>query len=254
MTDHRPPVDNLAAERVNEMSRNFWNSAVLRAGIKLNVFSMLEHQALSGDDVAQACGANRRFMEAFLEACTALGLLDKQGERYTDSAQAAAFLVPDKPTYVGDLVLHITNYWHTWGKLDQLIKEGRSELPFENGFVDAPTYWTDYMRGQHNRATAGQNEHLVKSVATRRAAQDARPRRRRRQLQHRPVRRQPGVAIRRRRPGGAAGSRPRAGRARLWRFGFAWQAATSFPNASHRHRRGGRQLAGAGWPWRHSAG
>lgn len=164
MTDHCPPAENLAAERVNEMSRNFWNSAVLRAGIKLNVFSLLQHQTLSCDDVAQTCGANWRFMEAFLEACVALGLLDKQGGRYTDSAQAATFLVPDKPTYVGDLVLHITNYWHTWGKLDQLIKEGRTELPFENGFVDAPTYWTDYMRGQHNRATAGQGAYLVQSV------------------------------------------------------------------------------------------
>jgi precorrin-6B methylase 2 len=164
MTDHRPSVENLAAERINEMSRNFWNSAVLRAGLKLNVFSLLQHQALSCDDVAQACGANRRFMEAFLEACAALGLLDKQGDRYTDSAQAAAFLVPDKPTYVGDLALHITNYWHTWGKLDQLIRKGRTELPFENGFVDAPTYWTDYMRGQHNRATAGQGAYLVQRV------------------------------------------------------------------------------------------
>ena len=164
MTDQRPAVDNLASERVNEMSRNFWNSALLRAGIKLNVFSLLQNQALSGDEVAQTCGANRRYMEAFLEACTALGLLDKEGDRYTDSAQAAAFLVPGKPTYVGDLVLHITNYWHTWGKLDQLVREGRSELPFENGFVDAPTYWTDYMLGQHNRATAGQNDCLVQSV------------------------------------------------------------------------------------------
>ena len=165
MTEHRPPVENLAAERVNEMSRNFWNSAVLRAGIKLNIFALLQNQALPCDDAAQACGANRRFMEAFLEACVALGLLDKRDGRYTDSAQAAAFLVPDKPTYVGDLVLHITNYWHTWGKLDQLIKEGRTELPFENGFVDAPTYWTDYMLGQHNRATAGQGAYLVQSAA-----------------------------------------------------------------------------------------
>ena len=164
MTDQRPAVDNLASERVNEMSRNFWNSAVLRAGIKLNVFCLLQNQALSGDEVAQACGANRRFMGAFLEACTALGLLDRKGESYTDSAQAQAFLVPGKPTYVGDLVLHITNYWHTWGKLDQLIKEGRTELPFENGFVDASTYWTNYLLGQHNLATAGQNEYLVQSV------------------------------------------------------------------------------------------
>ena len=29
-------------ESLNAMSRNFWNSAILRAGIKLNVFALLE--------------------------------------------------------------------------------------------------------------------------------------------------------------------------------------------------------------------
>ena len=66
--------------------------------------------------------------------------------------------------YVGDLVLHITNYWRSWGNLDKLIIEGRTELPFENGFTDVPTYWSDYMNGQHNRAVAGQADNLVSSV------------------------------------------------------------------------------------------
>ena len=35
------PVD-LGTERVNELARNFWYSAILRAGIKLDVFSYLE--------------------------------------------------------------------------------------------------------------------------------------------------------------------------------------------------------------------
>jgi cyclopropane fatty-acyl-phospholipid synthase-like methyltransferase len=73
-------------------------------------------------------------------------------------------LIPDKPDYVGNLVLHITNYWHTWGNLDSLIREGRTELPFQNGFTDAETYWKDYMEGQHNRATAGQGQNLAQSL------------------------------------------------------------------------------------------
>ena len=104
-------------------------------------------------------------MEAFLEASAALGLLDRVGDdSYKTSAMSSAFLVPGKPDYVGDLALHITNYWHTWGSLDRLIVEGRTELPFDNGFTDASTYWSDYMKGQHNRALSGQADNLVKSV------------------------------------------------------------------------------------------
>lgn len=164
MSDSGQPHTELVPERINEISREFWNSAVLRAGIKLGVFPLLENQARSAADVAQQLDANPRFVEAFLEACVALQLLQKTDGQYANSELASAFLMPEKLDYVGNLVLHITNYWHTWGNLDTLIREGRTELPFQNGYTDAATYWTDYMEGQHNRATAGQGQNLAASV------------------------------------------------------------------------------------------
>jgi predicted O-methyltransferase YrrM len=164
MTATRRPEGELVPEIVNELSRNFWNSAVLRAGIRLGVFSLLEHQTLSPQEVAQHLQANPRFVQAFLDACAALGLLQKTDETFTNSEISTAFLVPGKPDYVGNLVLHITNYWQTWGKLDRLIREGRTELPFENGYTDAATYWKEYMEGQHDRAVAGQGQNLAASV------------------------------------------------------------------------------------------
>ncbi len=164
MPDYGLPDGELVPERINELSRQFWNSAVLRAGIKLGVFPLLENQALSAPDVARQLEANPRFVQAFLDACVALGLLEKHDDTYTNAPPSSAFLVPGKTDYVGNLVLHITNYWHTWGKLDTLIREGRTELPFENGYTDAATYWSDYMKGQHDRAVAGQGPNLVQSV------------------------------------------------------------------------------------------
>ncbi len=164
MTPSTSPQEALVAERVNELSRNFWNSAVLRAGIKLGVFSLLERQPLTPQEVSEHINGNPRFVQAFLDACAVLGLACKEGERFGNSALSSAFLVPGKQEYVGDLVLHITNYWYTWGNLDRLIVQGRTELPFENKFTDAATYWTDYMMGQHNRAAAGQAKYLVERV------------------------------------------------------------------------------------------
>ncbi len=162
-TENEPALE-LVPEQINEMSRQFWNSAVLRAGIKLGVFPLLDQQSLSADQVADHLQAEPRFVEAFLESCAILGLLQKTDDDYTNTPMASAFLIPGKLDYVGNLVLHITNYWHTWGNLDTLIREGRTELPFENGYTDASTYWTDYMEGQHNRATAGQGQNLAASV------------------------------------------------------------------------------------------
>ena len=162
-TDSPVPV-NLDSERLNEMSRSFWSSAILRAGLKLGVFALLEGSLLSPDEVARCVSGAPRYVQAFLDACVVLGLLEKKDNEFTNSSAASDFLVKGKPQYVGDLILHITNHWESWGHLAQLIREGKSPLPFESGYVDANTYWTDYMMGQHNRAEAGQSYYLVQNV------------------------------------------------------------------------------------------
>ena len=158
-----PPV-HLEAERVNELARNFWYSAILRAAIKLGVFSLLEDQDLTHGQVAQKLGASPRYVQAFLDSCVALDLLKTKGDKYGTSPLSSKFLVKTKKEYVGDHALHHTNAWASWGRLDEIIREGKTLLPYETGFVDAPTYWTDYMMGQHNRAASGQAYYLVENV------------------------------------------------------------------------------------------
>ena len=154
-------LEELDPEVVNELARNFWYSGVLRAGIKLDLFSILEGNSLTPDEVAQRLGASPRYVQAFLDCCEVLELLDKSGQQYTNSKLTSKFLVKGKEQYVGDHALHHTNTWASWGRLDEAIREGKTLLPYETGFVDAPTYWTDYMIGQHNRATSGQAHQLV---------------------------------------------------------------------------------------------
>ena len=163
MDPSHPPVD-LEAERVNELARNFWYSAILRAGIKLDVFSLLGDQPLTYHEVAQHLSASPRYVHAFLESCVALDLLETIEDKYANSSLAAKFLNPANKEYVGDHALHHTNTWASWGRLDEIIREGKTLLPYETGFVDVPTYWTNYMMGQHNRAASGQAYHLVKSL------------------------------------------------------------------------------------------
>lgn len=152
------------SERIYDISFNYWNSAVLRAGVKLGLFNVLEQQSLSSTEISQQLQTNPSFTQSFLETCVILGLIINEKEQYQNTAETSDFLVSGKPKYIGDHILHITNSWYTWGNLDQLIREGKTQLPFDNNFVDADTYWKDYMKGQHARSTAGQGELLVKHV------------------------------------------------------------------------------------------
>ena len=163
MNQSGSPVD-LGAERVNELARNFWYSAILRAGIKLDVFSLLENNTLTSQEVALRIGASPRYTQSFLDCCVVLELLDEKDGNFINSSMTSRFLVKGKAAYVGDHALHHTNTWASWGRLDEVIKEGKTLLPYETGYVDAATYWTDYMTGQHNRATSGQAHYLVQSL------------------------------------------------------------------------------------------
>ena len=162
--DQSGPSADLDAEQINELARMFWYSAILRAGIKLGLFSLLEDNGRTSKEVAQYIGGSPRYVQAFLDSCVVLELLEKQDGKYGNTHLASTFLVKDKKEYVGDHALHHTNTWASWGRLDEILKEGEALLPFETGFVDADTYWTDYMLGQHNRAASGQAYHLVQNV------------------------------------------------------------------------------------------
>ena len=86
----------LTPERINELSRNFWNSAVLRAGIKLGVFPLLEERSHTPDNLAAKIGANPRFVQAFLEACVELELAQNDGDSFCNSPLSSSFLLPGK--------------------------------------------------------------------------------------------------------------------------------------------------------------
>ena len=163
MSEQQLPA-GLDPEPINELARCFWYSAMLRAGVKLGIFNLLEENKLTFDEVAQRIVASPRYVRAFLEACVVLDLLEKRGDRYANSPLAANFLVKGKRKYVGDHALHHTNTWALWGRLDEIMKAGKSQPPFETGYVDAPTYWTNYIMGQHNRAASGQAYYLVENV------------------------------------------------------------------------------------------
>nr|VFK18889.1 MAG: Dimerisation domain-containing protein [Candidatus Kentron sp. LFY] len=152
-------------EQLHAIGISYWRSATLRAAIKLDLFHLLGERAMTCEQITRQLEAkNPRRVGSFLDVCTVLGLLTRNGDRYRNSELALTWLQPDRSTYYGDLMMHLTNHWNTWAKLDELVINGSAELPFESGFVSERQYWSDYMLGQHNRVLTGQGDNLVQYV------------------------------------------------------------------------------------------
>ena len=118
---------DLRPDSINELARGFWHSAILRAGLKLGVFPLLDSNSLTSNEVAQQTGASPSYVQAFLDSCVVLDLLEKRADSYIDSPLASRLLVAGKKEYVGDHALHHTNTWLSWGQLDT-TSHGRHEF------------------------------------------------------------------------------------------------------------------------------
>jgi ubiquinone/menaquinone biosynthesis C-methylase UbiE len=97
-------------------------SKLLLTGIKLKLFNQLS-KPQSSDTVSKALGTNSRNTKIFLDALTAIGLLQKKKRLYRNSSLAETFLVEDSPTYFGGGLLMMHSEFSLENLLE-LVKEG----------------------------------------------------------------------------------------------------------------------------------
>jgi SAM-dependent methyltransferase len=106
----------------------YWETKILLAAVKLDVFSALDGRARSAIEVAGKIGADARALELLLNALVAIRLLSKTGETYANTTVATTNLVKHSPQYVGHLLLLHDAEWSNWGKLEETVKSGHSPV------------------------------------------------------------------------------------------------------------------------------
>ena len=72
-----------------ELSGGYWSTCVLHAGVKLNVFTHLAGEPLTGGQLAVKVDCDTRGLTMLLNALAALDLLDKSGEEFVATPFAA---------------------------------------------------------------------------------------------------------------------------------------------------------------------
>lgn len=103
-----------------KLSGGYWSACALHAGVKLDLFS----HAGTVAELAQATASDKRGLEMLLIALTALGLLDKNGERYAPTDFATEYLSPNSPRYLGYIIMHHHHLMAGWAHLDESVRSG----------------------------------------------------------------------------------------------------------------------------------
>ncbi len=97
-TSAAPAVHDLVTpERIFEIAQGFMASKHLFAASELGLFEALGEGPVDLDGLAARTGLTRRTARISADAMVAIGLLERQGDRYANGAAAAAFLSGQTP-------------------------------------------------------------------------------------------------------------------------------------------------------------
>jgi ubiquinone/menaquinone biosynthesis C-methylase UbiE len=103
----------------------------LSTAVHYNVFSHIANGKTSARELARATKCSANAMERLLNVMVGLNLLTKDGKTYNLQPEADAFLVRERPSYLGDMVYHGAALINNWQKLPQSIESGKSSFQFE---------------------------------------------------------------------------------------------------------------------------
>ena len=107
-----------------KLSGSYWSSCTLHAGVKLDVFTIIGNQQLASEDIAQKLNVNKRGLSMLLNALTAMDLLTKTDDKYSNTPSSTSFLSKDSAQYTGHMIMHHHHLVESWSKLDQAVKTG----------------------------------------------------------------------------------------------------------------------------------
>lgn len=117
-----------------QLGSAFWGAKTLLSAVELGVFTALGDWPLDRAALAQHCGLHARGAEDFLDALVALGMLERDGDRYANTADGALFLDRNRPVYVGGLLeMFNARLYGFWGSLTEALKTGQPQNEARHG-------------------------------------------------------------------------------------------------------------------------
>ena len=120
--------------RIMQTGLGFWPSKTLLSAIELGLFTELARGPMPFDAVVSRLGLHTRSARDFLDTLVALGFLERNGDRYSNTVETGLFLDRGKPSYVGG-ILEMANarLYPFWGHLTEGLRTGLPQNEIKTG-------------------------------------------------------------------------------------------------------------------------
>jgi Dimerisation domain len=132
-----PKSERSTPERILGLGLGFWGSKTLLSAVEIGLFTELAKGSLDFETLAERLMLHPRSARDFLDALVALGMLERDGDRYSNNPETDLFLDRAKPSYVGGM-LEMANarLYRFWGSLTEALRTGHPQNEAKGGEED----------------------------------------------------------------------------------------------------------------------
>ncbi|MDX2440950.1 MAG: methyltransferase [Desulfobacterales bacterium] len=133
-----------------QLSGQYWATCTLHAAVQLDVFTAIGEQQFPAGDIAKKLNVNQEGVVRLLNALTALNLLKKENDFFSNTRASKTFLSKDSPGYIGYMISHHHHLVESWSKLDQAVQTGTPVR--ERGSHTSSEWRESFLMGMFNMA------------------------------------------------------------------------------------------------------
>lgn len=119
--------DRPRPDTINRLAAGVYPALAMLAGMQLELFTPLGDGAKTVDELAAALDVNARRLRPLLYALVSAGLLELDGEKFANTAEADNFLVKGQPGYLGGQHEIHADLWQSTLLTAQSIRSGKPQ-------------------------------------------------------------------------------------------------------------------------------
>lgn len=142
------PASRPSPERIFNTLSAYQQTAALRSGVELDVFTRIDEGYTTPDTLAAQIGASSKGVRVLCDFLTIMGYLEKYEGRYSLTPEAALFLSRNSHAYMGTMIGFLANERAQSGfaKLTEAVKRGGTAMTNGDNRKPNDEIWVSFAR------------------------------------------------------------------------------------------------------------
>lgn len=148
MASANTTMDQVTPDRIFATISAHSVTQALKAGIDLDLFTVIAEGNTRVPAIAQACKASERGIRILCDHLTATGFLNKNGDEYALAPDTALFLNRKLPSYIGGVTVFLNSpmIMESFQNLSEAVKKGGTLHSGDGSMDPEHPMWVDFAR------------------------------------------------------------------------------------------------------------